>query len=97
MTSVPSTCYSIGSTDDCEIHGLVRYASNCVSGDVRDISLLTVQGHPEFNPDVTVKIIDDREGSGVFDKALAEQSRAYAQMHDDGIWFGGLALKIMGL
>lgn len=100
VTSVPPSCFSIGYTLSCPIHGLVRYTPNVEhnsSDELANISLLTVQGHPEFNPDVTLRVIDARERLGVFDQELAEESRQYAQMHDDGVRFGGLILRIMGI
>ncbi|KAH9810666.1 class I glutamine amidotransferase-like protein [Melampsora americana] len=100
VISVPPSCFSIGSTLSCPIHGLVRYTPDVehnASDELANISLLTVQGHPEFNPDVTLRVIDERERMGVFDEELAEESREYAQMHDDGIRFGGLILRIMGI
>ncbi|KAG0140324.1 hypothetical protein CROQUDRAFT_665338 [Cronartium quercuum f. sp. fusiforme G11] len=100
VLSVPNNCFSIGSTSNCDIHGLIRFGSHLGPSEFNrptDISLLTVQGHPEFNPDVLLKLIDAREEGGVFSKALAEESRKYARMHDDGVWFGTLILQIMGI
>lgn len=100
MIGVPADCLSIGSTPNCAIHGFIKLASHVGprgSDSPKDISVLTVQGHPEFNPDVMLKVIDAREESGVFSKALAQESRKYAQMHDDGVWFGSLILDVMGI
>jgi hypothetical protein len=73
------------------VHGLVKYS------DGGEISIFTLQGHPEFSPDIVCKIIDAREKSGVLPKELADESRKYAAERDEGIRLGGVVLSILGI
>jgi hypothetical protein len=58
--------------------------------------ILSVQGHPEFNPQLVLKVIDFREQKGLFSKEVAEESRVDAKKHDDGIKLGRSILKVLG-
>lgn len=53
----------LGSTVDCRVQGFVRFRSDGPLPDARDldlhnVSVFAVQGHPEFEPDVVLKIIE---------------------------------------
>lgn len=74
---------------------LVPTASTFTS--LTDISVLAVQGHPEFLPDLVLTLIDSRERRGIISSQLAEESRHYAKEHDDGIWLGRVCLGVMGI
>ena len=54
----------LGSTADCRVQGFVRFrpdrapSSDVSSVELRDLAIFAVQGHPEFEPDVVLKIIE---------------------------------------
>jgi hypothetical protein len=73
------------------VHGLVKYS------DGGEISIFTLQGHPEFSPDIVCMIIDAREKSGAYSKALADESRRHAAERDEGIRLGRVMLSILGI
>lgn len=53
------------------------------STDTKPIAhILTVQGHPEFTPDIVKRIVDLRAESGVFDPASASEARRRAHGKD---------------
>ncbi|KAI5476745.1 GMP synthase [Pseudohyphozyma bogoriensis] len=96
VTHVPEGFEGLGGTPVSSVQGFVRlstsepYSPSC-------ISIITLQGHPEFIPDIVNTIIDAREANGVLSKEFAAQSREDAVERDEGIRIGRLFLKIMGV
>jgi len=102
VPELPADCHLLGSTIDCRVQGFVRFRSDSPPPDARDLDLhdvgvFAVQGHPEFEPDVVLKIIDVREKAGIIDADLAARSRKFAAEHDDGVAIGAVCLRIMGI
>lgn len=64
---------------------------------LQDVKIFTLQGHPEFSPELVLEIIDAREAKGILTKEFAEQSRADARLHDEGVQLGVVILTIVGL
>ncbi|SCV69457.1 BQ2448_2477 [Microbotryum intermedium] len=98
VPSLPSGFEVLGSTPICPIHGMVKYSSTASSSaNLSDIEVLTLQGHPEFSPDIVLKVIEVRAERGVFDPEMAEKSRAQARESDEGVRIGEIVLRIIGL
>ncbi|SGY76962.1 BQ5605_C005g03535 [Microbotryum silenes-dioicae] len=100
VPSLPSGFELLGSTPICSIHGMVKYSSSAPSppsANLSDIEVLTLQGHPEFSPDIVLKVIQVRAERGVFDPEMAEKSRAHARGSDEGVRIGEVVLRIIGL
>lgn len=55
--------------------------------------ILTIQGHPEFTPDIVSKVVDFRERTGVFDASTAKEGRRRMVGHDGT---GGEGLNVIG-
>lgn len=64
---------------------------------LQDVKIFTVQGHPEFSPELVLEIIDAREAKGILTKDFAAQSRKDARLHDEGVPLGVIILTILGL
>lgn len=92
VPELPAGFACLGSTPDCDIHGMV-YPENPTT--IKDARILTLQGHPEFFHDIVTTIIDIREEKGILTKELADQSRQYAALHDDGIYLGAIVLRFI--
>ncbi|KAM0790985.1 hypothetical protein ACM66B_004285 [Microbotryomycetes sp. NB124-2] len=96
VPSLPPGFELLGSTKDCDVHGMVRFGN----GDRRsldDIDVITLQGHPEFTSDIVNKIIDAREQGQVISAQVAAQSRELAGERDQGIEVGRLFLKMLNV
>lgn len=64
---------------------------------LQDIKIFTLQGHPEFSPELVLEIIDAREAKGILTKEFAAQSRDDARLHDEGVPLGAVILTIVGI
>ncbi|CAH7670946.1 class I glutamine amidotransferase-like protein [Phakopsora pachyrhizi] len=86
-----------------ELSSLTSISNNNISeGDksdertLDDVSILTVQGHPEFTNDLSLKTIDVRQSKGIFTDRLANDARSTLENGiDDGVWFTSQLFKIM--
>ncbi|GAA6030830.1 hypothetical protein JCM8097_008897 [Rhodosporidiobolus ruineniae] len=97
VPSVPPNFDLLGSTKDCPVHGLVRVSDPSAPFELTNVSILTLQGHPEFNSTIVNELIDLREEKGVISVEVAEQSREAAGEHDDGDWIGRRLLGVLGV
>ncbi|KAK4055421.1 hypothetical protein OIO90_003259 [Microbotryomycetes sp. JL221] len=99
VPELPAGFESLGSTKDCSIHGMVRFRkrsdTQAKQSVLDDIDVITLQGHPEFTPDMVNKIIDAREQGKVISKQVADESRQFALERDQGIEIGRLLLKLL--
>ncbi|KAL8292753.1 hypothetical protein RQP46_001365 [Phenoliferia psychrophenolica] len=98
VPSLPPGFSSLGSTPICPVHGMLRRLPSVAPSspvELADIQVLTLQGHPEFTPDIVGKIIDAREG--VFGPELTEQSRKHAEEHDEGVMIAEVILRMLGM
>lgn len=95
VPALPSDKFGLlGSTPVCTVQGMVSPAS---PASLQEVQIFTVQGHPEFSPELVLEIIDAREAKGILTKEFAEQSRADARLHDEGVPLGVVILTILGL
>lgn len=62
---------------------------------LEDVNIFTLQGHPEFSPDIVTEIINVREKKGILTSELAEESRGYAKMHDEGVSIGAKIIRLL--
>lgn len=68
----PQGVQELGSSPVCKIQGMYKPKS-----------LLTVQGHPEFNQEIMTEIIETRHAAGVFnDEQLQEAMERVVKPHD---------------
>lgn len=112
VPQLPPGFQLLGSTPVCAIQGMLRLSSTSSASTspattngsspsesipLSSISIISFQGHPEFHPDMVLKIIDAREAKGIISSELAEESRAYARERDDGVWIGRRLLGVLGI
>jgi len=86
VTSLPPSFELLGSSPVAPNQGMaLRYRSGDVDNlSSNNIHVLTVQGHPEFNPDIVSKMVDAREASGVLDAETVKAGREKGVLRDDG-------------
>ena len=82
VPGLPEGFELLGSTSTAINQGMIfrRTREN-----VGEVQVFTVQGHPEFNPDIVGKIVDAREASGAMDPATVKEGRLRGAKHDDGV------------
>lgn len=99
VPSLPEGFELLGSTDKCPVHGMVRYVDGTSPSEASfdKISIVTLQGHPEFNSKIVNEVIEMRESKGVISKEVADESRENANSHDDGQYIGRVILRMFGL
>ncbi|GAA5964102.1 hypothetical protein JCM3765_000904 [Sporobolomyces pararoseus] len=97
VPELPEGFESLGSTDICPIHGMVKFVDSDGPKTLENVSILTLQGHPEFNAKIVNEVIEIREKKGVFSKEFADASREDANQHDDGTQIGWKLLEILGV
>ncbi|ANB11157.1 putative amidotransferase [Sugiyamaella lignohabitans] len=64
-------------------------------GFYRKDSILTVQGHPEFNEDIINKIVDVRADTGVISPELANDARNRSGDRNDGPGLAKVMVKFI--
>lgn len=84
VPNVPSEIYPLGSTEVAANQGMVKFVSE-PSKNPKDISILTVQGHPEFTKEILRKIVDVRASSGVITQDLAVDAIRRNEWRNDGV------------
>ncbi|GAA5843381.1 hypothetical protein JCM3766R1_002935 [Sporobolomyces carnicolor] len=94
---LPEGFESLGSTEICPVHGMVKFVDPEGPKSLENVSIITLQGHPEFNAKIVNEVIEIREKKGVFSKEFADQSREDANEHDDGTLLGWKLLEILGI
>lgn len=92
VPALPDNFALLGSTIDCEVQGMVSPPN---AEELADVRIFCLQGHPEFSPPVVTEIINVREAKGVLSKELANKSREYAALHDEGVRIGATILRII--
>lgn len=98
VPSVPEGFELLGSTPVSLNQGMAKFSSPITSPvSLPSISIITLQGHPEFSPDIVQKIIDAREVGTVISSDLANESREYAKEDDDGVKIARVFLGILGV
>ncbi|WVF67751.1 hypothetical protein IAT40_002510 [Kwoniella sp. CBS 6097] len=99
VPTLPPGCVLLLSTPRYPVHGYIRYkptpttrSSSSVSDPcavstedgTSPIQIFTVQGHPEFTPDMVLRTIEARVKMGIFDDELATEARRRAVGKGDG-------------
>lgn len=56
---------------------------------------MTVQGHPEFNEEIEIKIIKNRTKVGVFSENQAQEALSRVGNEHDGVSIGATCLKFL--
>ncbi|KAG9051334.1 hypothetical protein FS837_009601 [Tulasnella sp. UAMH 9824] len=86
VPTVPANFTLLGSTDVSLNQGMVkRYTTSTEKWSDGAVHVLTVQGHPEFCPDIVNWVVDAREKSGVMDAETVRKARECANKRDDGV------------
>jgi len=93
LPSLPPSFTLLSHNAITPVHAMARFSD---SPSLSTCQILSVQGHPEFKPELVLKIIDFREQKGIFNKEFADDSRVDAKKHDDGIRVGRTILKVLG-
>ncbi|KZT25577.1 class I glutamine amidotransferase-like protein [Neolentinus lepideus HHB14362 ss-1] len=85
---IPESFHLIGSTAITYNQSMVRFdpssSSSPTQFSLRDIQVLTVQGHPEYTTDIVKLLVEARSATGVIDKATAEDFFKREGWKDDG-------------
>jgi len=91
VPALPPPMELLASSSATPVEGMVsRYPSG-------EIHVFTVQGHPEFTPDIVHTIIDVRGASGVMNAETVKEGRVKASKRDDGVGLIGKAIwQILG-
>ncbi|ORY41759.1 class I glutamine amidotransferase-like protein [Leucosporidium creatinivorum] len=97
VPSLPPSFACLGSTKACDIHGMVKKVDENLPLSPSNVSIITLQGHPEFTSDIVGKIIDAREKGRVISHELAEESRKFAAETDEGVRIGRVLLSTLGV
>jgi GMP synthase-like glutamine amidotransferase len=82
--SYPPEVIPLGSSPRCAVQGM--YSSR---------RLITVQGHPEFNAEITSEILDARLSARGFTKEQYEEAMSRVNDQDDSIAVGVAFLKFL--
>lgn len=82
--SYPPGVLAIGSSPVCSVQGM--YSSG---------QLITVQGHPEFTPEIMKEIIETRHNTGIFDDRAYEEHAKKIPLPHDGIMVGRAFIRFL--
>lgn len=84
VLSMPSGAVSTGSSPICSNQGMYKPKK-----------LLTIQGHPEFTPQIVQELLEARHEQGVFDDTFFTD--AMSRLHDqhDGVTVGKAFLRLV--
>ncbi|KAG8950407.1 hypothetical protein FRC03_012861 [Tulasnella sp. 419] len=97
VPNLPPSFKLLASSIDSPNQGMISEYSD-QGDDLKGIHIFTVQGHPEFSPDIVHKIIDTRELSGVMDSETVKEGRRRADERDEGTGRIGKAIwKVLGV
>lgn len=96
---IPENFTLLGSTAVSQNQGMVkRYTTSSQQWKAGEIHVLTVQGHPEFSPDIVNLVVDAREKSGVMDAETVRTAREKANKRDDGVGpIGKAVFAVLGV
>jgi len=70
----PEGVEQLAYTNKCQVQGM--YVAK---------SLITVQGHPEFNEEIVRELLVARHGMGIFDDETFEDAMARVDKYQDGV------------
>lgn len=99
VPNIPDGYILLGSTSIAGNQGMIkRYSTSSPQWDAGQTQVFTVQGHPEFSPDIVNLVINAREKSGVMDAQTVRESRAKANKRDDGVGpIGRAVFRVLGI
>lgn len=81
---LPDGVENLATTEVCKIHGLYKKGV-----------FISVQGHPEYTPDIMHELITVREKSGVFTKEMAKDGMKNRLNPQDGVVVGSAFLRFL--
>ncbi|OCF35878.1 cytoplasmic protein [Kwoniella heveanensis CBS 569] len=81
-TNLPTSSETSSSSDSNNTSASITTSSS--NSPSPPIQILTVQGHPEFTPDMVLRTIEARVKMGIFDEQLATEARRRAVGRGDG-------------
>ncbi|KAI9821802.1 MAG: hypothetical protein M1827_002383 [Pycnora praestabilis] len=70
----PKGVEDLGSSPRCRVQGMYWPRK-----------LITVQGHPEFNEEIVIELLEARHDQGIFDDTVYEDAMARVGKHHDGV------------
>jgi hypothetical protein len=80
----PSDATPLGATTKCQNQGMY------VKG-----RYITVQGHPEFTPDIVEEVLETRQKAGVFPDGVFDDGMKRLRDHHDGVQVAVVFLKFL--
>lgn len=100
VLSIPEGFSNLATTSICPVHSLVKFYSPPSASATRrellkNIHILTLQGHPEFTGDIVKAIIDVREDRGVLSRDFSAESRERAAQPHEGSTLGRTILEVL--
>lgn len=84
VSSSPSAVTLLGSSPRCAVQGM--YSPR---------RFITVQGHPEFNEEIEIEIVNHLTKEGVFSEIQAQEALSRVGNEHDGVSIGGTFLKFL--
>ncbi|CEJ58459.1 hypothetical protein PMG11_07113 [Penicillium brasilianum] len=84
VSECPSAVTLLGSSPRCAVQGM--YSPR---------RFITVQGHPEFNEEIEIEIVNHLTKEGVFSEIQAQEALSRVGNEHDGVSIGGTFLKFL--
>ncbi len=84
VSAYPPDIIPLGDSPICQVQGMFLPGR-----------FITVQGHPEFNDEITVEVVILRGAQGIFTKEQTEDGLSRAGRPHDGVAVGMAFLKLM--
>lgn len=99
VSSAPLGSHLLGSTAATPVQGyIIPYDASGSLSEPSNIHVFSVQGHPEYDADVLLTLIDMSEnGSHVLSPEDVREGRRKAVMPHDGVTVGKTIWRILGV
>jgi len=112
VTSVPEGFKLLASSEKVDIQSLVKYYDDkegkreapAFTHDTKlppkpysMMHILTMQGHPEWGPEVIDPLVDEFLREGKIDEELAKTAKKYTKKDDNGEIFGRAMMRMLGV
>ncbi|KAF9004613.1 class I glutamine amidotransferase-like protein [Cyathus striatus] len=82
----------LGGTGVSANQGMVKWRSGAEKKSLKDVHIITLQGHPEFTENIVSSLVEARSSSGVIDKEAAEDAEKRKHWRNDGVSVVGKVL-----
>ena len=82
----PPNVEALGSSPSCQVQGMY----------IPD-SVITVQGHPEFNGEIVAELLGNRHRLGIFGDDIYEEAIRRVKEKQDGVLVGQAFLRFLGV